>query len=596
MASASDIITYVGVPLAVLGVLPILYTFMLAVLTQRRIRASLLRHGHRPVSRTRPNDGFIIRSSPMTSLIEVELPRYTIAPLERNHDDYWKSTDAGEDQTEEEHRLLGRAETTMSMMEEGRVFGFLRGGSWRAFHWKRLIVGRKLYRIQYEDELHEPPAEIEFSELIHFLLDWGAIPDAMGWGKLKSGGLWTPAGTILLRKPGDDENKTARNTDWVLRTTVPDESDGILSVTIRWTKETAALADTRGVASLPPGWGRLNQPQQLDPRERLKEDTQDLPSRIEEMKAADKYSMDSSSLRFRTDDNRVQRVHWEQKHIETGFIREPFPTYERSVASLWFTCASSALLSRKQSSGGLWAFEIPADVRAFVRKESIPCGVLVTLGILAETDAPQWSSEPESALRDASINMSNKHLQRFQARVAAERLEATMPPEQARIHRMNREAAERRDQVNDMTESFRFREERIERRTQEAIGSPRMSIKAVSEACLAWLIQQGEVGREWTLDQLVEAVLYLLVVDQSNNDEGEARKVSKILDEWQSWATAGGMKKQQVTLLQDNKTAFCFAAALVAVVSECTDSNTGHGKAGADMLECLRLWRKVRLG
>jgi len=71
-------------------------------------------------------------------------------------------------------------------------------------------VGRKLYRIQYEDELREPPAEIDFSELIHFLLDWGAIPDPMGWGKkLKSGGLWTPAGTILLRK-AEDENESRK--------------------------------------------------------------------------------------------------------------------------------------------------------------------------------------------------------------------------------------------------------------------------------------------------------------------------------------------------------------------------------------------------
>jgi hypothetical protein len=32
-------------------------------------------------------------------------------------------------------------------------------------------VGRKLYRIQYADELREPPAEIDFSDLVHFLLD-----------------------------------------------------------------------------------------------------------------------------------------------------------------------------------------------------------------------------------------------------------------------------------------------------------------------------------------------------------------------------------------------------------------------------------------
>ena len=59
------------------------------------------------------------------------------------------------------------------MIEKGRVRVFLRGESWRTFHWKKLVVGRKLYRIQYADELREPPAEIDFSDLVHFLLDRG---------------------------------------------------------------------------------------------------------------------------------------------------------------------------------------------------------------------------------------------------------------------------------------------------------------------------------------------------------------------------------------------------------------------------------------
>jgi hypothetical protein len=81
------------------------------------------------------------------------------------------------------------------MIEKGRVRGFLRGESWRMFHWKKFVVGRKLYRIQYADE---PPAGIDFSDLVHFLLDWGAVPDESGWGKLKSGGLRTPGRDDVL--------------------------------------------------------------------------------------------------------------------------------------------------------------------------------------------------------------------------------------------------------------------------------------------------------------------------------------------------------------------------------------------------------------
>ena len=38
-------------------------------------------------------------------------------------------------------------------------------------------MGRKLYRIQYADELREPSAEINFSGLVHFLFNWGAVSD-----------------------------------------------------------------------------------------------------------------------------------------------------------------------------------------------------------------------------------------------------------------------------------------------------------------------------------------------------------------------------------------------------------------------------------
>jgi hypothetical protein len=52
MASATDVIAYIGIPLAVLGVLPIFYTFFLSILTQRRIHFLLLYHGHKPLTST----------------------------------------------------------------------------------------------------------------------------------------------------------------------------------------------------------------------------------------------------------------------------------------------------------------------------------------------------------------------------------------------------------------------------------------------------------------------------------------------------------------------------------------------------------------
>jgi len=89
------------------------------------------------------------------------------------------------------------------------------------------------------------------------------VPDESEWGKLKSDGLWTPGGTVLLvRKDdrdedGDSEMKKMAGLDWVLRTSVPDESDGVLYLNVRWSGREDGPTEGRGAGSLPPGWGRL---------------------------------------------------------------------------------------------------------------------------------------------------------------------------------------------------------------------------------------------------------------------------------------------------------------------------------------------------
>ena len=609
MASATDIITYIGIPLAVLGVLPIFYTFFLSILTQRRIRSLLLHHGHKPLSATGPysrlfsasrssrrsdGTGFVIRSSPMTSQVEVELPTCTIAPLDRNSELYWKLENGN---TEHKHGIglgMNRAESSLSMIEEGRVRGFLRGGSWRTFHWKKLVVGRKLYRIQYEDELREPPAETGFSDLVHFLLDWGAVPDESGWGKLKSGGLWTPGGTVLLGRRDDQDDggnelkKKAPNLDWVLRTSVPDESDGVLCLNVRWSGGEDGPTEGRGAGSLPPGWGRLEQPEKGVVSGEVEKSG--LAGRIEEFRSINKAAHRSESVRFHVDGDAVTEVFWEHSKIETGFKASLWQTGNKGAA-VWFTSAASALDQRKNSRGGLWGFEIPSNILAFAKSDSMPCGVMVILGMIAEIDTPAWQTEEEELDRHKNSAITQRHHQRFMAKMRAQSLEKSMPEEQARVASRNRFAEERQQMMDDMNEERRMREERSERRIRDAIASPKMSNKAVAEACLAWLVDKDELGREWTVANLAEAVLYLMAVDQ--RPDGDASKIMEILEDWTSWAQHANLKKSSITLLENRKTEFCFATALVAMVQEATGST---GKAGADMLECLKLWRKVRLG
>jgi hypothetical protein len=74
--------------------------------------------------------------------------------------------------------------------------------------------------------------------------------------------------TVLLgRKDDRDEDggsekkkKKTAGLDWVLRTSVLDESDGVLCLNVRWSGEDGPTEE-RGAGSLPPGWGRLEQPE-----------------------------------------------------------------------------------------------------------------------------------------------------------------------------------------------------------------------------------------------------------------------------------------------------------------------------------------------
>lgn len=211
MANATDIITYVGVPLAVIGVLPIFYTFLNSYFTIRNITRSLRRNGLEATT----------RGSFMSGVVEVSLPRFGITPLERDHPDYW---------------VRNPKPST------------LRGGTWTVFQWNSRVTGSRLYRLQYSDDLQVPQAEIEFGELLAFLLDRGAVPDVKGLHMLRVSGLWTPTGTSLMLSPDAGHS--------VLRVSVPDDSDGVLSLALRWED----AWDNRDPSSLPPSWMRLEIP------------------------------------------------------------------------------------------------------------------------------------------------------------------------------------------------------------------------------------------------------------------------------------------------------------------------------------------------
>ena len=80
MTTATDIITYIGVPLAVLGVLPIIYTVVNSLITTHRIRKVLRKNAIDADT----------RSSLLSGVFEVSLPRFSITPLDRDEKEYWE--------------------------------------------------------------------------------------------------------------------------------------------------------------------------------------------------------------------------------------------------------------------------------------------------------------------------------------------------------------------------------------------------------------------------------------------------------------------------------------------------------------------------
>ncbi|GBF67103.1 hypothetical protein TMEN_9826 [Trichophyton mentagrophytes] len=563
-ASPADIITYIGVPLAVIGVLPILYTCVRALLVLRSIRKVLAQNGH--------SNSAVTRGSMMSGIVEVELPRYTITPLDREEDEeYWK---------------LNPNQSSLI------------GGSWSYFHWNCLITGKKLYRIQYKDELLVPQAEIDFDELIGFLLDRGAVPDENGWNMLRTSGLWTPAGTVLLRSPLSGFGA-------VLRTSVPDDSDGVLSLKAHWQCDW----NQRDKHCLPPFWMRIDQPKLFGggtlsspgsiPREESggiddKNDAEppsegddsvtpatvpSLLAHIEEKRASlDSTDASSDSIRFRIESDAVEKIYFEQDHLLTGRTVEM--GHLGDAINQWFVYTASSLGHIEKA--GTWSFALPQNILLATSREAVPCGIMELLGIMQGDELPHWAS-PRPQFNDHM-----KFHNRFLEDLRAKEVEKTMPPAQAEASRRAREQARWAAMRNDHAEEMRLMREYEEKRGVEALTSPKLSNKDIADACLRWLIRNNCVPKAYQIKDLVKAVLYLMVLDSIH-----AKSIAQVCDRWTIWHQSPGMNRSEIEFLRENTANFCYASSIIYTIQIAARS---EAQVSTDMQECLKVWKKVRLG
>jgi hypothetical protein len=566
MANASDIITYVGVPLAVIGVVPTLYIAFQSVATSREIRELLLRNGVTA----------LIRSSLLSGIVEVEIQRLNLQPLDRDDPDYFE--------------VAPRSSS-------------LKGGSWTKLNWRTLSIGRRVYRLQYHDELVQPQAEADFENLVAFLLDRGAVPDERGFADLRSSGLWTPAGTRLLVSPDGLHP--------VLSVASSEDSEGLLSLAMDWRPHW----DKRTPYDLPPYWMRIHAPEQrsqlgiLDEKKRLSGAEVVLTEKVEVQQH--RKSLAPADIRLSTNTETMSitysiapsnfssalRLHMGQAGVDEMIFednpkRKIRPRHLRQIhgepntMAMWFSCAATALGAPK---GGLWSYSIPESIVALSAQESVPCGIMVLLGVMAEGAVPTWRSTVDVDDQLQKLEERERQNQRHRQMMEDMRLGTQLTPEQ----RTQRQLARMREDMD--RQRFEGERKRIEEERKrsaelvEALNSPRLGAAKVAAAMVAWLVERGHVSEGATTVEVVERVLWEMV-----NDREVAAEIGRVMDAWRHWGEEGGMTKGQYETVKESLVTFGYASCILALIHEVGGDLSGT--VVSDLQDCLRLWRRVRLG
>ncbi|CAF9923067.1 hypothetical protein IMSHALPRED_005843 [Imshaugia aleurites] len=212
MVSATDVITYIGVPLAVLGVTPIFYTFAVALYTRLKIQRLLTKNGIDPR----------IRARLMTGVVEVDLPVFQLYTYHREELRYW---------------LPSASPKTLG------------GASWSAYNFAIREIDVVTSRFQRSDKIILPEAKIGFEHLLYFLPDLGHYPDLDGFRTLRNRGQNT-AGTSLIH--GRDSQQRSHCT--ILEVAKPGDRHGLISLRFA---STANILGGRSSGNIPNSNERL---------------------------------------------------------------------------------------------------------------------------------------------------------------------------------------------------------------------------------------------------------------------------------------------------------------------------------------------------
>ncbi|MCJ1289037.1 hypothetical protein MMC34_000569 [Xylographa carneopallida] len=680
--SATDVITYVGVPLAVLGVLPILWTAIKTLILSFRIRNELSQN----LSGI-DLSGIDLRSSVFTNTdilsgqVNVKYQHTRLWPLQAQHKQYSQL----------------RPLTSRSR---------LRGGSWTILNWSitqadELDEAVKKYVLTPGDRLRQPAARVDFPALVRFLMDIGAVVYPAGLEKLKAEEQRVVSGTDLLR---------ALNGAPVLVTTGrdDDEDNEILSLKLSW-EGVGALSDdipndkiraplnwirigpcpkahkTARTKFIPPqnrgktytlrrvGFATANATEigdtdgeppkedqklrtpngrtwpashfkgyensdemienfQYDPtadeagwRDILGEpgsDTDDEkwkdPLRHAQSKKMRRGQLERLKTQFSSPEDWFEKndvvdpilfsVHPDASQSEDvigvlltrGGIQEarslgevhekatqidfqhllpqsdsekPPTTDSEDHPGTWFNSIAKALATKEQV---LCSYHIPERLFSFAHaahklKPTIPCGVLLHVKLIKQSDCLKWQPEDywtifiaeSNAARQASL--MNFHRPGPGPAKPAFPTSSHGEPQQHEVR------------------------QRVENnRVPHALASPLWPVGKIAALMLPWLQEEFAFERAPTAAEMAEWTLRRMLLYPA-----EAAEVAGMLNKWHSWSEHNAIEAADVKTMSGHKTTFALAACVLDVLGEY--ANTG-GSQVADVLEqCLARWGDVLL-
>jgi hypothetical protein len=370
-------------------VLPILYNTFATLASLSRIKRMLKR------SRLTA----LTRSDVVNRVIEIDLPRYAVMPLDRfqNRAEYW----------------------SLSSHPSS-----IRGGSWTTFNWKMNAIGMSTQRVEYADQVRQPQVDVAFDDLISYLMDLGAVTDPQGWKLLRSTGLWTPVGCSLMLSPDGREK--------ALTVAPQDDADGNLSLAVNWSSSWTS----RDHDHLPPYWIRLPAPTALAKKPKTQQEEEpeekdvrpETSSQAETQDEAGSAEQDSDPVGGKDINcqilvSGVVSAFTQADSTNEALSIDHLRTQMGKANGMWFATAATAYGTSSQTT--LWNYKIPDEVLLFARRGSIPCGIMVLLGIVDERDTPDWATPHNDQLAD-----HEQFVRRSREQQMAAAAEARMPPDQ----------------------------------------------------------------------------------------------------------------------------------------------------------------------